>query len=163
LVGRDTGGILVIAREKKAYGWLLLLLLISGCLPSPNGRLLGRWEGKFQPTETVSARPDDVSVNSPAAGGLPDYPELRVLLNCEPQRFEMTLSRADGSSDRRVGSWKVLEARGSRWLVEFVSDASQDAVRLQIVFEEKDRFTARQVQGDDRLGALQFHRLDAAQ
>jgi len=151
--------VLVIGRNRTSCGWLLPLLLISGCFQSSDGRLLGRWEGTCQPAETAVKPRDDVPANSSVTDTLPHLRELRVLLTCEPRHFEMTLSRPDGSNDRRDGSWKVLETRGSRWLVEFVSDASPDRVRLQIVFDDDDRFTAREVQGDDRLGAIQFRRM----
>ena len=70
----------------------------------------------------------------------------------------MTLHGPDGNTDRRSGDWSVVESRGSRWLVEFVCEDPRQTIQLRIVFNEADGFTAREVSGDDRVGAWVFRR-----
>ena len=144
----------------------LATLLVSclGCLPSDGSRLIGRWEGQLQPVSSAAES------RASSGGGLSeavmqiqtDVSAVRVSLDCQATRFAMALDGPDGSTDRKTGRWSVLESRGSRWLVEFAPEDATDPIRLQIVFRDVNEFTARELAGDDRLGAWSFRRLTAA-
>ncbi len=154
---------LSVARRIGDPVWLVMAILLasSSCFSTNGSDLVGRWEGRLEsPNSTAGAATIAPSQDRSSMPRLAlDPATVRVTLVCDKDQFEMSLHRPDGVSDQRSGPWRVLESRGSRWLVEFAATQTEQTVRLQIVFEDADHFTAREIQGDDRLGTLRFQRL----
>lgn len=143
-----------LGRHGRFLLGILWVTALVGCLGTDNSKLVGSWRGP-SPDTSGSAGSD-----SQTQASLPDSnTRFTTTLDFRPDyRFSMELVGSDGQTRRTQGKWQIDQATGDRWEVTLQQDGSQDIVRLRIAFDA-DGFTARQVDGDDRIDSIHYRRV----
>jgi hypothetical protein len=149
------------AVQSPSGGRLPLLVLamfwacgVVGCLGTDNSKLVGRWEGHSSPSPAGDS--SDSETNDPASAS---HTQFTTILIFQPDyRFSMELVSNDGQTRQTQGSWQIDQATGTRWEVTLRQEDTQASVRLRIAFDEEG-FTARQVDGDDRIDSIHYRRV----
>ncbi len=136
--------------------WMATVLAIStgGCLGTDNSKLVGRWEGQ---SRRAAGESSDSQASDNFADSNADF--TSTLDFRSDYRFSMKLVTADGQVRQTQGTWQIDQATGTRWEVTLRQDDNRASVRLRIAFDDKG-FTARQVDGDDRVHSIHYRRVD---
>ena len=141
---------------------LCISFLVAGCRKGSETTLQGHWLGEASDLRRSATFDGDAMAHVSAGSPTPLDDEASAIslgIDFQPHgKFVSELRAGDRQFTPVAGSWRVVQTNGRRWQVELIANDDQRVVRLQLVFADDDHFTATQIDGDDRLGQMRFHR-----
>ena len=130
----------------------LLALSLAGCWQNPGQRLIGTWEGRPEavPDNPALDRKDEILLR-----------QMRLEFH-NGSRVTLSVDIEGQPPDSRQGRWSLAQGEGNRLTIDITAerDDTPQTEQLEVVFDGDNKFTARQFQGDHRMPAVIFTRVE---